>query len=119
MILMDLGGTLFYRTSDKDVGRQCDYKLKRYQYFFRPGHEDFLLSLLENPRAVVVFYSSMMKKNITPVMHEMLDAEKLRKYKERIGVFDRECCRLMKDVKEYEPLVEDPWDTFKDLRLVF
>ena len=30
LVLIDLGGTLFFRTDQKDCGRRCDYKFKRY-----------------------------------------------------------------------------------------
>lgn len=45
LVLIDLGGTLFFRTDEKDCGRACNYKFKRYQYFWRPGYAEMLLRL--------------------------------------------------------------------------
>ena len=45
LVLIDLGGSLFFRSNDKDVGMQFDYKFKRYKYFFRPGYAETLLAL--------------------------------------------------------------------------
>lgn len=48
-----------------------------------------------------------MKKNITPVMHELFNDKDLKEFKDKIGIFDREFCSFMKDNKYYAHLAED------------
>ena len=59
LVLIDLGGTMFYRTDEKGVGSNHDFRYKRFSYFFRPGYAEMLTALAKNPRAVIAFYSSM------------------------------------------------------------
>ncbi len=60
-----MGGTLFFRSDDKAVrGAQFDFKKLKYMYFLRPGHKDFLKRVHEHPRVKLVYYSSIMFKNI-------------------------------------------------------
>lgn len=56
-----------------------------------------------------------MKKNITPVMHELLESDELISFKDRVGIFDREFNSEMTRYKCYAPLAENKWDTFRDL----
>jgi hypothetical protein len=44
--------------------------------------------------------------------------EALPEYEKKIHIFDREFCKLMKDHKYFEKLIEDPWDTYRDLSKV-
>ena len=39
LVLIDLGGSILFRTDERDCTKSCDYKFKRYQYYFRPGYE--------------------------------------------------------------------------------
>jgi NLI interacting factor-like phosphatase len=51
LVLVDLNGTLFHRTSEKDARNWTfSEKIKAYFYFYRPGHEEFLLRLYNHPR---------------------------------------------------------------------
>lgn len=69
LVLIDLGGTLFYRTSDRDAkGLNFSAKITKYFYFFRPGHIEFLTALYNHPRITLGYYSSIMAKNIIPAM---------------------------------------------------
>lgn len=54
-----------------------------------------LQQLAGHPCIMLCFYSSMMRKTITPVMHELLhDREgKLDLLKNKIGIFDRDYCK--------------------------
>ncbi len=58
-----------------------------YFYFFRPGHKNFLLRLQMHPRIKLVFLSSMLSKNITPIFDKMLDSE-LSPVLENLKFFD-------------------------------
>jgi len=119
VILIDLGGSLFFRSCDKDLPNDFDFKMKRYKYYFRPGYKELLLRLAANPRTVVAFYSSMLRKTITPVMLELLSDPELAAVKDKIGIFDRAYCSEMRDSKYYSELKEEPFDTYRDLQLVF
>ena len=50
---------MFFRTDEKGVGTNYDFRYKRYSYFFRPGYAEMLQELTKNPRTVIAFYSSM------------------------------------------------------------
>ena len=119
MILIDLGGSMFFRSCDKDLPDDFNFKMKRYKYFFRPGYKHLLLKIANNPRTVVAFYSSMIRKTITPVMLELLSDPELDEIKDKIGIFDRDYCSQMRDSKYYSDLKEEPYDTYRDLQLIF
>jgi len=121
LVLLDMGGSLFFRTDQKDCGKVCDYKFKRYQYFWRPGYAEMLLKLAAHPRVMLCFYSSMMRKTIVPTMHELLHDEdgKLDAIKKKVGIFDREYCKEMSSLKYYNELKEEKFDTYRDLHAVF
>lgn len=89
LVLVDLGGTLFFRSSDKAVrGAKFDFKLMKYMYFMRPGYNDFLRKVHDqHPRVKLGFYSSIMYKNIQPVMLEVLTGE-LAELRNEFVVFD-------------------------------
>jgi hypothetical protein len=88
LVLVDLGGTLFFRSKDKQVkGASFNFKLHQYMYFLRPGHKEFLLKLFAHPRIKLAFYSSIMFKNIWPVMERVL-IDDLLPIKETFMVFD-------------------------------
>lgn len=73
LVLVDLGGTIFFRSDDKAMkGAQIDFKKTKYMYFLRPGHKEFLKKVSSHPRVKLGFYSSIMFKNIQPVMLEIL-----------------------------------------------
>ena len=110
-----------FRTDKRDCGNRCDFKFKKYQYYWRPGYDEMLLQIVGHPRIKLCFYSSMMRKTIVPIMHEFLhDAEgKLDRIKNLIGIFDRDYCREMRMLKYYEALKEENYDTYRDLHSIF
>ena len=61
----------------------------------------------------------MMRKTITPVMHELLGVPELESLKQQIGIFDREYCSEMRDFKYYSDLADEPYATFRDLQKIF
>ena len=42
-------------------------------YYLRPGFKTFIRRLVEHPRSKFCFYSSIMRKNLIPVLFEILD----------------------------------------------
>ena len=121
LVLIDLGGTVFFRTDAKDCGTRCDYKFKRYQYYWRPGYQQMLLRLQKHPRVALCFYTSMMRKTIVPVMHELMHDDEgiLDAIKTQVGIFDRDYCQEMKSLKYYASLAEEKYDTYRDLQRIF
>jgi hypothetical protein len=120
LVLMDLNESIFFRTQDRDIGKKVDFQLKRYKYFFRPRYSRLLHTLGTHERVTFAFYSSMMRANITPVLLEVCSSKpKLEQIKSKIGIFDREHCSFMNDHKYYKELVEEKWDTYRDLNKIF
>ena len=88
LVLIDLGGTVFYRSSDRNArGSKFDAKIHKYMYFFRPGHKNLLKTLYNHPRITLGFYTSIMLKNVVPVMEQLLKGE-LSELAHRLLVFD-------------------------------
>lgn len=42
LVLVDLGGTIFFRTDKSELRQQGNFKRQKYGYFYRPGHREFL-----------------------------------------------------------------------------
>jgi hypothetical protein len=102
LVLVDLGGTLFFRSTDKAVrGAQFNFKKMKYMYFLRPGHKEFLLNVNSHPRIKLAYYSSIMFKNIQPIMLEMF-TDDLIELRSDFIVFDQKFNRLMKDHPYYQ-----------------
>ena len=121
MVLVDLNGTIFFRTDKKDItSRSNDFKIKRYEYFMRPGFKSFLKRLFEHPRSKLIFYSSIMKQNLYPILLEIFDDKfGLLEFRDKLGVFDQAYYSLMKDHPCYKNLLEVDWNTYSDLEKVF
>jgi len=95
LVLVDLGGTLFFRTSKKhETGGKKDLKVKQSHVFRKPGHVKFLRSLYAHPRIKLMYYSSMMAKNITPMLSAIL-VDDLVDLSSDVRFFDQEYCPLM------------------------
>ena len=61
-----------------------------------------------------------MRQNITPILFAVLDDKfGLLDYRNKVGIFDQAYCSFMKDHPYYTNLLEDPWDTYRDLEKVF
>ena len=80
-----------------------------------------LKRLAKHPRITFCFYSSMMRKTIVPVMHELMNDNKgeLEALKNQIGIFDREYCKEMMSLKCYDAIKEEKYDTYRDLQKIF
>ena len=91
MVLVDLGGTIFFRTDKKDVNAPAHFKLKRHEYFLRPGFKEFIRKLVDHPRSTFCFYTSIMRKNVLPILFAVLDSKyDLEDVRAKIGIFDQE-----------------------------
>ena len=118
-MLVDIGGTIFFRSSEKSVrGGKFDFKQKGCMYFFRPGHRHFIKTLFDHPRITFGFYSSIMLKNIVPVMYEIL-TEDLMPCLNKFNVFDQSFSPLMKDHPYYTDIKTETYDRYRDLNEVF
>ncbi len=61
-----------------------------------------------------------MYKNLTPIIFEILgDKFDLLDLRDKFRIFDQSYCQLMKDNVLLKHLVENEWDTYRDLNLVF
>jgi hypothetical protein len=115
LVMVDLGGTIFLRTDAKGIDQPESFKIAKYRYFKRPGYETFIKRLSSHPRCLLCFYTSITRKNVTPILHKVLPEELL----EKVGIFDQEYCSRMAEDKYYSELMKDPWDTYRDLDKVF
>ena len=77
-----------------------------------------LLALQKHPRVSLCFYTSMMRRTIVPVMHELMDGP-LTAIKGLVGIFDREYCQEMRSLKYYDSIKEEKYDTYRDLDRIF
>ena len=76
LVLLDINGTVLCRTDEKAAKTlPCDFKRKKYFYFYRPGITTLLLALDRHPRITIGFYTSIMAKNVVPVMTEFLQKD--------------------------------------------
>ena len=122
LVLVDLNGTIFFRTDKKDVTtRSNDFKIKRHEYFMRPGFEQFIQRIIEHPRSTLYFYSSIMQNNLNPIIFAILDDTfGKRTFGDKvIGTFDQAFCSKMEKDQQYSKLKQDDWDTYRDLEKVF
>jgi len=87
LVLIDMGGTLFFRTGEKDVGKKYNFTYKRYKYFMRPGYKKLLRTFMDHPRVSMGFYSSIMRKNIIPILYKILEDD-LFDLREHVSIFD-------------------------------
>ena len=119
LVLVDLGGTLFFRTMPCKMGRRNDFYLRKKQYYWRPGARKFLAKLSRHPRVQLCFYSSIMRHNIVPVMLALLQDKEYQLHLFKFHLFDRDYCQAMSSLGYYAPLQEDEFDTYRDLNSVF
>lgn len=123
LVLVDLGGTIFYRSSDKDLRNNGVYKRQQYAYFYRPGHRQFLKRVFSHPRVKLAFYSSIMSKNIQPVLYNLLGGgladNEMQPILDGSHIFDQDFCPKMYDHPYYKSLADDTYDRYRNLHLVW
>jgi len=82
--------------------------------------KEFLLSMFKNPRICLAYYSSIMAKNLIPVMIELLQGElEPLRLNEEFRFFDQTYCPLMKDHKYLKDILDEPYDRYRDLNSVW
>lgn len=89
---VDIGGTILFRHSSKILGikRQTDYQIKHHFHYYRPYYDDFLQSLIEHPRVKFGFYTSIMRKNVMPLMFKIFENPKIKELKNNLfDVYDQ------------------------------
>jgi hypothetical protein len=81
LLLMNINGLLVHRTKDQiNFVKDQSFQDKRHVKYFRQGtnvvyprdgHMSFLKAVMQHPRVRFCFYSSIMRKNIMPVLIEL------------------------------------------------
>ena len=115
LVLIDIGGSILYRSGEKlmDVDRSCDYQVKKHFHYYRPFYDDYIKGLIEHPRVKLGIYTSIMRKNVMPLLFKIFEGPKLRAYKSKVfEVFDQEY--NMPDVQPTKPI----WATKRSLNRV-
>jgi NLI interacting factor-like phosphatase len=118
LVTVDLCGTLVLRVSRDEFPHPGDISVKHKTYFLRPGHKEFLLRLKKHPRIKLAFYTSVMEKNITPVLDSMLTQD-LSIISKGLKVYDQKYCRRMYDHPSYKQLQKKIDEHYRDLKLVW
>eukprot|EP00347_Sterkiella_histriomuscorum_P021142 403335095 len=92
LVLSDIGGSILYRCSERlSSSRKVDFQIKKHYHYYRPYFEDFLLAIMTHPRVKYGIYSSIMHRNILPLLFKIFERPKLRNHKTKIfEVFDQE-----------------------------
>jgi hypothetical protein len=126
LVLIDIGGSLLYKTQDKIASApQCDKLIRKSMYFYRPNIGYLLETLMKNPRVKIGFCSSITRKNILPVFVHMLSKYKIVSTtnvellnftnKERIMFFDI----FGRDFTSEDPNGAEKYSTKRDLNKVW
>lgn len=116
LVLIDINGSLLTRCKE-EIAVEPDFEIKYHKYYFRPGFKDFLLRLANHPRCSLSFYTSIMAHNVDMILQKIFkdDLEELRG---KIGFFESSFCPKFDSNKQMKPLMQDEWDTYRDLDLV-
>ena len=84
LVLVDLTGTLLFRTTHKqedfiesnfNVKAERSFKIAGKKYFLRPGFKEFIRKLAEHPRCTLGFYTSMSRKNLLKILFQVLSSK--------------------------------------------
>lgn len=80
LLLMNINGCLVHRTDaqvqfsgDTEYYVKC-FKHKKHHHYYREGHMAFLKSIMRHPRVKFGFNSSIMRRNIMPIIQNMFIA---------------------------------------------
>jgi hypothetical protein len=100
LLLMNINGLLVHRTSQrvefiKSEGWRVErfvefFKLKAQYHYFREGNLNFLKAIMSHPRVHFAFYSTIMRKNIMPIITNMFEKDKLLFKEHMMVLFDQE-----------------------------
>jgi hypothetical protein len=65
-------------------------QIKMHHHYYRPQFDHFLAQLLSHPRVQLGFYTSIMRKNVMPLLFKMFDLPALNVHRSNIfEVFDQ------------------------------
>ena len=80
LVLIDVGGSILYRAGDRVAGleRPVDCQIKKHFHYYRPYFDDYIKGLIEHPRVKFGIYTSIMRKNVMPLLYKIFDKPKLR-----------------------------------------
>lgn len=86
LILIDVGGSILYRQGSKllidrrlKTNEYC--QIKMHHHYYRPQFDHFLAQLISHPRVQLGFYTSIMRKNVMPLLFKIFDLPKLNAYR--------------------------------------
>lgn len=88
-------------------------KMKGVSTYFRDGHLSFLESLMQHPRIKFAFNSSMMRKNILPVITKIFESKMYLVQKHMMAIFDQEFSEKSPEV------TGEPYGFIKNLEKVW
>jgi hypothetical protein len=103
LLLLDLNGTLCYRTELRVPDIKVDLYVRRKFVYLRPDVNEFLSKL--SPFFNVCLYTSVMRHNAQAVLD-------LLQQKDIAMLFDREYCKP-------DPNGKEAWDTIRDMEKIF
>lgn len=89
------------------------FKLGRNFHYFRDGHVEFLKALLCHPRVQFAFYSSIMRKNILPIIQNMFKDDMGYFQEHMLALFDQTYNRAAPDI------TGEKWGQIRDLERVW
>ena len=100
-VCLDLNGTLFVRDKKEKNDNTFDFRMKGVKYWYRPGYQDLLKGLDGHARVKLVFHTSIMQKNVIPILTDLLSG--MYNILANLRVFDQEFCPLMHDNPRMAP----------------
>lgn len=94
LLLIDVGGSILYRASEKlSVAKMTSAQycqIKMHHHYYRPGFQTFLARLITHPRVKLGFYTSIMRKNVMPLLFKIFDLPALAEHRTEIfEIFDQ------------------------------
>ena len=88
--------------------------MKKHFHYYRPYFADYIHALIAHPRIKFAVYTSIMRKNVMPLLFHIFNSQKLTKERQRIfDVFDQEY-----NVPDVGP-GKEAWATKRKLEKVF
>lgn len=121
LVLMNINGLLVHRTADKInfISRDGTQRFVKYCrqgknfVYFREGYMAFLKHLMDHPRVQFAFYSSIMRKNIMPIITKMFENDMLLFQERMSALFDQEYTRAAPEI------TGKPYGMIRDLEKVW
>lgn len=80
LVLVDLGGTMCYRTSEqiKGINRRPEYQVRHHFHYFRPYNTNFIKALITHKRIKLAFYTNITRKNAMPLVYRIFQTPDLK-----------------------------------------